>query len=295
MRQLQEAQDELDQIELGDASIASPFTSRMVSIKCCKDVLQQGRCTLVTMLQIYKILGVNCLVNAMILSKLFLHGVKQGDRQLTIVGLFVAGLFFFVTRGRPLPNLSAMHPPTSVLCSQALLSISTQFAVHYACMIIATEVALSFVDPYDPSMIPDGPFNPNTLNTCTFLVSVLATVNTFAVNYRGEPFVEPLRQNKMLFRSLQACYAVLFACALEIFPPLNDLFQLAEFPDTTGAGSLEWMTDSFDSDQSSPPLVSALTRLVKSIGFRSFMTGLMICDTVLVFVFERLILNTFEK
>mmetsp|Transcript_30054 Transcript_30054/g.34474 ORF Transcript_30054/g.34474 Transcript_30054/m.34474 type:complete len:1431 (+) Transcript_30054:65-4357(+) len=295
MRQLQEAQDELDQIELGDASIASPFTSRMVSIKCCKDVLQQGRCTLVTMLQIYKILGVNCLVNAMILSKLFLHGVKQGDRQLTIVGLFVAGLFFFVTRGRPLPNLSSMHPPTSVLCPQALLSISSQFAIHYACMIIATEVALSFVDPYDPSMIPDGPFNPNTLNTCTFLVSVLATVNTFAVNYRGEPFVEPLRQNKMLFRSLQACYAVLFACALEIFPPLNDLFQLAEFPDTTGTGSLEWMTDSFDSDQSSTPLVSTLTRLVKSIGFRSFMTGLMICDTILVFVFERLILNTFEK
>ncbi|MGK3749170.1 MAG: cation-transporting ATPase 13A1 [Bacillariaceae sp.] len=295
MRQLQEAQDELDQIELGDASIASPFTSRMVSIKCCTDVLQQGRCTLVTMLQIYKILGVNCLVNAMILSKLFLHGVKQGDRQLTILGLFVAGLFFFVTRGKPLPTLSAIHPPTSVLCPQALLSISSQFAIHYASMIIATEVALSFVDPYDPSMIPDGPFNPNTLNTCTFLISVLATVNTFAVNYRGEPFVEPLRQNKMLWRSLQVCYAVLFACALEIFPPLNDLFQLAEFPDTMDAGSLEWMTDSFDSDQSNLPLMSSLTLLVKSIGFRSFMTGLMICDTLLVFIFERLILKTFER
>ena len=295
MRQLQEAQDELDQIELGDASIASPFTSRMVSIKCCTDVLQQGRCTLVTMLQIYKILGVNCLVNAMILSKLFLHGVKQGDRQLTILGLFVAGLFFFVTRGKPLPTLSAIHPPTSVLCPQALLSISSQFAIHYASMIIATEVALSFVDPYDPSMIPDGPFNPNTLNTCTFLISVLATVNTFAVNYRGEPFVEPLRQNKMLWRSLQVCYAVLFACALEIFPPLNDLFQLAEFPDTMDAGSLEWMTDSFESDQSNLPLMSSLTLLVKSIGFRSFMTGLMICDTLLVFISERLILKTFER
>jgi cation-transporting ATPase 13A1 len=162
-------------------------------------------------------------------------------------------------------------------------------------MIIATEVALSFVDPYDPSMIPDGPFNPNTLNTCTFLISVLATVNTFAVNYRGEPFVEPLRQNKMLWRSLQVCYAVLFACALEIFPPLNDLFQLAEFPDTMDAGSLEWMTDSFDSDQSNLPLMSSLTLLVKSIGFRSFMTGLMICDTLLVFIFERLILKTFER
>lgn len=296
MRQLQEVQDDLDQIELGDASIASPFTSRVVSIQCCKDVLIQGRCTLVTMLQIYKILGVNCLVNAMILSKLYLHGVKQGDRQLTILGLGVAGLFFFVTRGKPLPNLSTLHPPTSILCSQALLSIFSQVAVHCAAMIIAAEVALSFVDPYDPSMIPDGPFNPNTLNTCTFLVSVLATVNTFAVNYRGEPFVEPLRSNKMLFRCLQVCYAILFACALEVFPPLNDLFQLTEFPSTTDAESLEWMSDSGSgSIQSQSVLVSTLNRVVKFTGFKGFMTGLMICDTFLVFMFERLILSTFEK
>jgi len=291
LRELQEAQDELDQIELGDASIASPFTSRMVSIKCCKVVLQQGRCTLVTMLQIYKILGVNCLVNAMILSKLFLHGVKQGDRQLTILGIFVAVLFLFVTRGKPLPNLSAKHPPDSVLCTQALVSIASQFAIHYTSMIIATEVALSFVDPFDPSMIPDGPFNPNALNTCTFLISVLATVNTFAVNYRGEPFVEPLRDNKMLWRSLQACYAVLFVCALEIFPPLNDLMQLAEFPDTVDAESLEWMADNSYSNQSFP----ILTQLVLSIGFKTFMIGLMACDTFLVFTFENVILKAFQR
>jgi len=295
VRELHEMQDELDHIELGDASIASPFTSRMVSIKCCKVVLQQGRCTLVTMLQIYKILGVNCLVNAMILSKLFLHGVKQGDRQLTILGIVVAGLFFLVTRGKPLPNLSATLPPTSVLCTQALVSIGSQFSIHCTLMIVATEIALSFVDPYDPSMIPDGPFNPNTLNTCTFLISVLATVNTFAVNYRGEPFVEPLRENKILWRSLQLCYAILFACALEIFPPLNDLFQLAEFPDVIGDGSKEWMMDYPYSNQNGILLATNLTRLVQTIGFKFFMTGLMLCDTILVFSFERLILRFFRR
>ena len=154
-------------------------------------------------------------------------------------------------------------------------SLFVHFAIHYASMIVATEAALSFVDPFDPSMIPDGPFNPNALNTCTFLISVLATVNTFAVNYRGEPFVEPLRANKNLWKSLQLCYVILFACSLEIFPPLNDLFQLAEFPDVVGDGAKEGALDH-----------SILTRLVETLGFKLFMTGLMVCDTILVFLVE---------
>ena len=166
----------------------------------------------------------------MVLSKLFLHGVKQGDRQLTILGMVVAGLFFFVTRGKPLPTLSPSRPPSSVLCAQALLSIAAQFGIHFAAIMVATEVSLYYVDPYDPSMIPDGPFNPNTLNTCTFIMSVLATVNTFAMNYRGRPFMEDIWDNKLLLRSLQVCYGVLISCALEVFPPLNDLLQLAELP-----------------------------------------------------------------
>jgi manganese-transporting P-type ATPase len=289
LRQLQEAQEHLDCVELGDASVASPFTSRTNSIKCCKDVIQQGRCTLVTMLQIYKILGVNCLVNAMVLSKLFLHGVKQGDRQLTILGIAVAALFLFVTRGKPLPTLSPIRPPSSVLCLQALLSIAVQFGIHFASIMIATEASLAFVDPYDPSMIPDGPFNPNTLNTCTFLMNALATVNTFAVNYRGRPFMEDLWDNKLLLRSLQVCYGVLLVCALEVFPPLNDLLQLTELPDVLS--NIEAIDRSASLGGSSAILVS----IAASTGFPVFMCALMVSDTIVTFGAEKLIVRTFDS
>lgn len=181
MRQLRDAQEELDHVELGDASVAAPFTSRNVSIKCCKDVIQQGRCTLVTMLQIYKILGINCLVNALVLSKLFIHGGKQGDRQLTVLGIAVAALFYFVTRAEPLSVISHVRPPASVLCVQTFLSISGQCLIHMATILLATEAAIAFVDPYDPSLVPDGPFNPNVLNTCTFLLTCLSTSKFYRV------------------------------------------------------------------------------------------------------------------
>lgn len=285
LRQLQDAQSELDHVELGDASVASPFTSRAMSIKCCKDVLQQGRCTLVTMLTIYKILGVNCLVNALVLTKLHMHGVKQGDRQLTILGLAVAALFLFVTRGKPLPTLSPTRPPSSVLCRQALLSIAAQFAVHFTFIMIVTDIALAFVDPYDPSIIPDASFNPNVLNSCTFLLTMVATINTFIVNYRGQPFMEDLRDNKMLLRSAQACYVVLFACSLEVFPPLNDLFQIAPFPETQNdlAGDDDWAVSISEA--------GGMVQFVRELGFPVAMSIFMAADIVLSFAAEKIILK----
>ena len=68
-------------LQFGDASLASPFTAKRPSISSCVDIIRQGRCTLTTTVQMYKILACSSLVQAYSMTMLFVGGVKIGDSQ----------------------------------------------------------------------------------------------------------------------------------------------------------------------------------------------------------------------
>ena len=98
-----------------------------------------------------------------------------------------------LTKGQPLNELSTKRPPSTVLCFEVLMSIAIQFIIHFTCVQLVGTMTSLLIDRYEPSYnVPDGPFHRTILNTVTFLMTVLAYINTFVVNYRGRPFMKNL-------------------------------------------------------------------------------------------------------
>lgn len=215
---------------LGDASLASPFTCRWDNIKAVLHIVRQGRCTLVTTQQMFKILSLNCLISAYSLSVLYLNGVKLGDTQATLSGMLIAMCFLFISRSQPLEKLSAKRPASKMFTPYMLSTIMGQFVVHLLALVTvmkhSTEQSVLGSEDIDP----DGKFKPNLVNTSVFLISSAMQIATFAVNYKGHPFMASLSENKPLRNALAFATAGVVGLALEIMPDFNTEFELVLFP-----------------------------------------------------------------
>lgn len=102
--------------------------------------------------------------------------------------------------------------------------------------------------------------------------------------------MESLPENTLLYRSIQACYFVLFVCALEVFPPLNQLMQLSPLP-TAGPPTFN-LDDAIGYDSSI--VHDVLLQAVNSVGFRTMLCVIMTMDTALVTLAEKAIRSLHE-
>ncbi|KAK1392069.1 putative manganese-transporting ATPase PDR2 [Heracleum sosnowskyi] len=215
-------------VKLGDASMASPFTAKHASVAPTTDIIRQGRSTLVTTLQMFKILGLNCLATAYVLSVMYLDGVKLGDVQATISGVFTAAFFLFISHAKPLPTLSSERPHPNIFCYYVFLSLLGQFSLHILFLISSVKEAEKYMP--EECIEPDSSFHPNLVNTVSYMVNMMIQVATFAVNYMGHPFNQSISENKPFCYALLAAVGFFTAITSDIFRDLNDWLKLVPMP-----------------------------------------------------------------
>lgn len=257
-----EEDDGPPQIKLGDASVAAPFTSKLRNVNSIVQIIRQGRASLVATVQMYKILGLNCLIQAYSLSVMYLDGIKFGDYQVTITGMLLSVAFLFISKAEPKEKLSKERPLTTIFSWYIFLSVMGQFALHLVSMhYVSRTLVPRYEVPTAEETDVEAKFTPNLLNSAVFLINLSQQVNTVAVNFIGEPFRENISANRGLFYGLLGCGFIAVAGALELFPELNEWLQLVKMPapfqvrlvaimlvDYIGSYLLEWSTHKIFAD-----------------------------------------------
>jgi manganese-transporting P-type ATPase len=143
-------------------------------------------------------------------------------------GLFIAIVFLFISRSKPLETLSSERPHSSIFSPYVLLSIIGQFILNLTCLIYLSTFAKTFLE--DTVMNADTEFKPNILNSVVFLVSTTQTLFTFFNNYKGHPFMESLTENRGLGAMLSVASFGMLILILEVSPELNLLMELTPLP-----------------------------------------------------------------
>eukprot|EP01090_Pellita_catalonica_P012258 TRINITY_DN2617_c0_g1_i7.p1 TRINITY_DN2617_c0_g1~~TRINITY_DN2617_c0_g1_i7.p1 ORF type:complete len:360 (-),score=57.58 TRINITY_DN2617_c0_g1_i7:61-1140(-) len=218
-------------VQLGDASIAAPFTSRSDSVLPILNVVRQGRCTLVATMQIFKILALNCLIHAYSLSVLYYDGVRLGERQAVFEAFLVPVCFLFISISKPLDKLSKERPISRWYSPQIVISVLGQFAFHLASLMYLTALAKEAYLSSGAEITMDEKFAPNILNTVVFMIALSMRISTFLTNYQGRPFMQGLTENRPLLYVLLLAVGFIFIFVTESIPPLNEYLELVPLGD----------------------------------------------------------------
>ena len=116
-----------------EASIASPFTSKVPDVSCVLEIIKEGRCALVTSFSLFKYMALYSMVQYMTVLMLYSVRSNLGDLQYLYIDLFVimpfaitmsrTGAYHKIVSRRPLGSL--VHP---VVLTSLILQILTQLA-----------------------------------------------------------------------------------------------------------------------------------------------------------------------
>ncbi|NXW49499.1 AT132 ATPase, partial [Nyctiprogne leucopyga] len=180
-----------------EASVASPFTSRVANIECVPTVIREGRCSLVTSFGVFKYMALYSLVQFVSVLLLYTINTNLSDFQFLFFDLIITTtVAVLMGRTGPAQELGVERPQGALISVLVLGSLLLQTALLITVQVLSyfITVSQSWYVPLNSTVT--APQNlPNYENTVLFCITGFQYLILAVAMSKGYPFREPLYTN----------------------------------------------------------------------------------------------------
>lgn len=187
-----------------EASVASPFTSKLSNIECVPNVIREGRCSLETSFEMFKYMAMYSLTQFICVLILYTVNTNLGDFQFLLFDLVITTtVAVLMGRTGPASELGLRRPLGTLISTSVLGSMIVQTSMIFLVQILSYFLTVSqpwFVPINTTSSMPQN--LPNYENTAIFCVSGFQYLILAVVISKGYPFRKPLYTNILFLIAL---------------------------------------------------------------------------------------------
>ncbi|XP_067873491.1 cation-transporting ATPase 13A2 isoform X2 [Heterodontus francisci] len=210
-----------------EASVASPFTSKIDNIECVPMVIREGRASLITSFGVFKYMAMYSMIQFVTVLIMYSINSNLGDWQYLYFDLIITTtVAVLMGRTGPAKELVPQRPVGSlfnVLILGSLL-LQTLLAILIQVLTFTVTTTQSWFVPVNASSSNNK--LPNYENTALFCVSGFQYLILATVLSKGQPFRKPLYSNVLFLVALIVLYSVMVFLTLYPLQFVRQILQL---------------------------------------------------------------------
>ncbi|XP_025909352.1 cation-transporting ATPase 13A2 [Nothoprocta perdicaria] len=194
-----------------EASVASPFTSRVANIACVPTLIREGRCSLVTSFGVFKYMALYSLVQFVSVLLLYTINTNLSDFQFLFFDLIITTtVAVLMGRTGPAKELGVERPQGALISVLVLGSLLFQTALLITVQVLSYFITISQSWYVPLNSTVTAPQNlPNYENTVLFCITGFQYLILAVAMSKGYPFREPLYTNVLFLLVLVALFGLM--------------------------------------------------------------------------------------